>query len=1116
MKKILLLFLLILIVCTNGGYSQQTNLSPNLLTFPVSPEAGRLGTFGGVPVNLSSGQISNSVELFTGTVGDYRLPLNLSYSYAGNRMEEEPSIVGLGWQLNMGGVVTKEVRGLPDEMLGFGYFDPITQGILNPYFSSGTINDLNSLAIVNGHLDSEADKYHVSVNGINFSFKIGFNGQPVFLSTHGYKLEIVRGNNPNNVQNTNQKEIVNFILTDTNSNQYHFEQREFTEIVDGNEYFNAPLNYASSWQLSKIILNNGSQIQYNYQNDTYNTKSFSGSLMVSSNGLIPKVDNYSESFATYIINRKLLTSIVSDNFNITLGITTLNNQKVYNTINIKNFLNSNILVYNFYYNEVRNCLTKINKNSQFFYEFEYNSINEPFVVNNASHVKNQDFWGFSNGANNSYFLNGPNNSYYKANRKPNFTTTAEGALIKIKYPTKGYTIINYEQNKVPFLNSESEIQPNMQMHIKFKSDNTYSEPSYKEFYITRTFTTDVVAELSHTISNVNHISVTITGSPSNSCPNSLNYYNQLVGAAVLPKICLNLNDIEQIDGCTLSDCSVSHSSNKKFKIYAGTYTFKISTTKNYLDLNAEILLRYYDPSLPTNALSRSDIGGIRVSSTIDEGINSQPIYNYYDYDDTNSNGSVLLSSQHSHTYGLHPFSVDPPTGGAGFESQYYGTGHPVTNFSKSGFNILTATNAPAFYTKVREAKVINTVFVPAVLSIVNYRGLNWDGTRIFSYAGDVGTLNKSYPEGYKETTFEKPYSIEYDYPYAPSGKDLTGPRESSNSVFSKSDSNYISKVLVSENSDYINLNSTNSDLLNNSNSPKSLKIGYFFDRGNIPITPDRALSTTYKYQTYRENDYEFLKSQINTKEYFNTDVVEKNTAIEYNSHNQQNLITTTETQNTIKTTQIFYPYDFNDAVSQDMVSKNFISPIVKIVNKSNNEIIDSYKYDFASLASNLFKPVYFSTSKNNNPLEKRNLYNYDTKGNIIGTGTITTDSSNPAQIVTTSNMVVIWGYKKTQPICQIENATYNQIASFVANLQTVSDTGTEADLLAALSALRNDPALANSMVTTYTHIPLVGVSTITDQKGDKITYTYDTLGRLEFVKDKNGNILSENQYNYKQ
>jgi YD repeat-containing protein len=68
-------------------------------------------------------------------------------------------------------------------------------------------------------------------------------------------------------------------------------------------------------------------------------------------------------------------------------------------------------------------------------------------------------------------------------------------------------------------------------------------------------------------------------------------------------------------------------------------------------------------------------------------------------------------------------------------------------------------------------------------------------------------------------------------------------------------------------------------------------------------------------------------------------------------------------------------------------------------------------------------------------------------------------------------------------------------------------------LLSALTILRS--ALPDAMVTTYTHIPLIGVSSITDAKGQTIYYKYDGLGSLQNVKDAQGNILSESEYHYK-
>jgi YD repeat-containing protein len=70
--------------------------------------------------------------------------------------------------------------------------------------------------------------------------------------------------------------------------------------------------------------------------------------------------------------------------------------------------------------------------------------------------------------------------------------------------------------------------------------------------------------------------------------------------------------------------------------------------------------------------------------------------------------------------------------------------------------------------------------------------------------------------------------------------------------------------------------------------------------------------------------------------------------------------------------------------------------------------------------------------------------------------------------------------------------------------------------LGQLSNLRSTlSSIPNAMISTYTYKPLIGVSTIIDARQEKITYEYDDFGRLKSVKDKNNNILTENEYHIK-
>jgi hypothetical protein len=52
-------------------------------------------------------------------------------------------------------------------------------------------------------------------------------------------------------------------------------------------------------------------------------------------------------------------------------------------------------------------------------------------------------------------------------------------------------------------------------------------------------------------------------------------------------------------------------------------------------------------------------------------------------------------------------------------------------------------------------------------------------------------------------------------------------------------------------------------------------------------------------------------------------------------------------------------------------------------------------------------------------------------------------------------------------------------------------------------------------MASYTHIPLIGVSSISDENSNCQYYEYDSFGRLKIVKDQNGKILEKTDYNYK-
>jgi YD repeat-containing protein len=55
----------------------------------------------------------------------------------------------------------------------------------------------------------------------------------------------------------------------------------------------------------------------------------------------------------------------------------------------------------------------------------------------------------------------------------------------------------------------------------------------------------------------------------------------------------------------------------------------------------------------------------------------------------------------------------------------------------------------------------------------------------------------------------------------------------------------------------------------------------------------------------------------------------------------------------------------------------------------------------------------------------------------------------------------------------------------------------------------------DAQMKTYTHDPLLGLTSVTDESGFTQRYEYDTYGRLKLIRDDQGKILKSYQYHYK-
>jgi hypothetical protein len=185
MKKIFLLLGIVLLFNIKS-FSQYQGWEKVLLKNNIKPpEVSSLSVnLSYDDVDLSTGRIRPSIPFFSIGTNDLQDQVSLDYiSGSGIRVNDYASAVGLGWDLNLGGYIVREVRGVPDDALIWPNGVPdYQQG--DPLPSAELINGQSML---NGWLDYANWGGVLAYGGPGTPYALGYPINPINNNTVGNK-----------------------------------------------------------------------------------------------------------------------------------------------------------------------------------------------------------------------------------------------------------------------------------------------------------------------------------------------------------------------------------------------------------------------------------------------------------------------------------------------------------------------------------------------------------------------------------------------------------------------------------------------------------------------------------------------------------------------------------------------------------------------------------------------------------------------------------------------------------------------------------------------------------------------------------------------------------------
>ena len=1046
---------------------------------PPPPNATAIMKHDALTISKNTGSPNIHIPLMPLKGVKLNLGASISYASTGLKVDEIASRVGMGWTIQLGGVVTRTVRGAPDEK---------TTRLTPPSFTQdcGTYNYfMNATADVAPN-DTEPDYFTFSMNGLSGSFVLDDSMNPVILSGQKYKVET----------NFLTSAAWNFKITDDQGIAYYFGGTNAVEKTKrqstcGPRNFTDPLPV--SWYLIKIQHPNGETMSFGYQAITYSydtgySETQQWKYLIAGYDLddpthavnvdCPDCNPVSDSYCVSKVTTngvKLSTVSSSAGYSMAISYTSRTdcNDQLIDGLFYYGPDGTTIGSYGLFYDMVQSNLQYANANgtNTGYDKTPYLKALSEYAAGGAAVNEHlftyitptlraprlslaQDHWGYFNGvASNHSFIPTPSTTTLitdfpraTANREPQEQYAKMGMLCKVQYPTGGSDTIIYESNK----QTTAVAQPTHVFygqttgsgdHTNIITNYTLNIPTAQN--VTVHFTCDSTGFIDH-LHNVGDLTITGGGTT-------------ITHQTLAPGQSLDMN-------FTLG----------------GTYNLAVQA--NGATVTSRAIVTYHASTL-SGAVVDVPTAGVRVK-TIITSTQGQPaqVRNFYYGELSTMNTSSLVNVP------VPVYNVNTKTpltcqlfigGGTGTQQDYGGYCTGIAMHSNSQRNLYDFSGSPISYYSVIES--IGPNFQSGGIQTRFYVEHDAAGQMIFGRDIPNATYS-NFSINYNGKTREETILKK-----APSGALV--PVKTTLYTF-KSDtagtriiSGYAVQKDYNKTEQVIGCSPPNSPILATLFDP--------FSAVRYDIMAPWVYNDTVTVKTFDVNGLNPIISTTVSK-YENT------------AHRQLTYRQTNTSDGHLDVTRLKYPADYSSTpVYASMIAANIISPILDMTTYKDTAKMAEQKINYADWGNGNYAMASAQSSFYSAPLvTDGTIDSYNKYGSI-------TQYTGKDKLTT----AILWGGKRGQyPVAKIAGATYASAVSNLGVADTALYTMSEASTRTQIDLVR--AALPNAQVTTYTYKQKVGVTSITDPRDNMSSYAYDYKDRLNSIFDVNGNIVKNYSYNF--